>query len=60
MTATTRDDFTAQHGRDLAEMERLREQLAAANGRAARAEHKVTDLTRECASLRARLPRGQR
>ena len=59
MTATTREDFVSLHLRDEAEKERLREQLAAANGRAARAEHKVIALTEECAKLRAQVP-GQR
>jgi hypothetical protein len=60
VTPRTADGFVQQHSKDLAQIESLREQLAAANGRAARAEHKVTALIEECARLRSRLPRGKR
>jgi hypothetical protein len=60
MTPHTAADFAEQHGRDLARIQSLTDQLAAANGRAARAEHTVIELTERCAMLRAMLPEGKR
>jgi hypothetical protein len=60
MTPHTAADFAAEHGRDLARIQALKELLAAALGRAARAEHTVIALTEECAMLRAMVPGRKR